>query len=171
MDKIEKYIDELLEKSTPDRPIWNIEKILQGKKSTWNYIDGCMIKAILEMYAITKDEKYFSFADHFIDCKVMEDGSIEGYSVEELNIDNVNAGKTLFALYALNGKEKYRKAIDLAPEEALFLEEIDQVYEAKGEDVQVRYDLLKSRHAVCTKRYSPLAGASSSGITTMCSNC
>ena len=47
-----------------------------------------MIKAILEMYAITKDEKYFSFADHFIDCKVMEDGSIEGYSVEELNIDN-----------------------------------------------------------------------------------
>ena len=39
MDKIEKYIDELLEKSTPDRPIWNIEKILQGKKSTWNYID------------------------------------------------------------------------------------------------------------------------------------
>ena len=56
MDKIEIYIDELLEKSTPDRPIWNIEKILQGLKSTWNYIDGCMIKAILEMYAITKDE-------------------------------------------------------------------------------------------------------------------
>ena len=27
MDKIEIYIDELLEKSTPDRPIWNIEKI------------------------------------------------------------------------------------------------------------------------------------------------
>ena len=58
----------------------------------------------------------------------------------------------------------YRKAIDLAPEEALFLEEIDQVYEAKGEDVQVRYDLLKSRHAVCTKRYSPLAGEVTAGI-------
>ena len=113
MDKIEKYIDELLEKSTPDRPIWNIEKILQGKKSTWNYIDGCMIKAILEMYAITKDEKYFAFADNFIDHKVFEDGSIDGYSVEELNIDNVNAGKTLFELYDLTGKEKYRKAIDL----------------------------------------------------------
>ena len=113
MDKIEIYIDELLEKSTPDRPIWNIEKILQGLKSTWNYIDGCMIKAILEMYAITKDEKYFRFADNFIDCKVREDGSIEGYSVEELNIDNVNAGKTLFELYDLTGKEKYRKAIDL----------------------------------------------------------
>ncbi|MGN0298164.1 MAG: glycoside hydrolase family 105 protein [Lachnospiraceae bacterium] len=110
---IEKYIDYLLENSTPDRPIWNIEKILQGLKSKWNYIDGCMIKAILEMYAITKDEKYFQFADSFIDAKVYEDGTIDGYSVEEKNIDNVNAGKTLFELYDLTGKEKYRKAIDL----------------------------------------------------------
>ncbi|MCM1173693.1 MAG: glycoside hydrolase family 88 protein [Blautia sp.] len=113
MDRIEKYIDELMEKSTPDRPIWNIEKILQGLKSKWNYIDGCMIKAILEMYAITKDEKYFRFADAFIDYKVREDGTIDGYDVSELNIDNVNAGKTLFELYDLTGKEKYRKAIDL----------------------------------------------------------
>ena len=113
MDRIEKYIDELMEKSTPDRPIWNIEKILQGAKSTWNYIDGCMIKAILEMYAITKNEKYFQFADAFIDAKVREDGTIDGYDVKELNIDNVNAGKTLFELFDLTGKEKYRKAIDL----------------------------------------------------------
>lgn len=58
----------------------------------------------------------------------------------------------------------YRKAIELAPEEALFLEEIDQVYEVKGEDVQVRYDLLKSHHDICTKRYSPLAGEVTAGI-------
>lgn len=83
MDKIERYIEELLEKSTPDRPIWNIEKILQGLKSNWNYIDGCMIKAVLEMYAITEEEKYFCFADAFIDCKVKEEGSILGYSVDE----------------------------------------------------------------------------------------
>ena len=113
MDQIEKYIEELMEKSTPDRPIWNIEKIMQGLKSTWNYIDGCMIKAILEMYAITKEDKYLKFADDFIDCKVNADGTIEGYDVNELNIDNVNAGKTLFELFDLTGKEKYRKAIDL----------------------------------------------------------
>ncbi|MCD7812511.1 MAG: glycoside hydrolase family 88 protein [Lachnospiraceae bacterium] len=113
MDRIEKYIDELLAKSTPDQPAWNIEKILQGLKSNWNYIDGCMIKAVLEMYAITGNQKYFAFADAFIDAKVREDGTIDGYSVEELNIDNVNAGKTLFELYDLTGKEKYRRAIDL----------------------------------------------------------
>lgn len=113
MNMIVKYIDELLTKSTPERPMWNIEKLKAGLKSDWNYIDGCMIKAILEMYAITKEEKYLKFADAFIDYRVKEDGTIVGYSVEEFNIDNVNAGKTLFELYILTGKEKYRKAIDL----------------------------------------------------------
>ncbi len=113
MDVVVKYIDELLEKSTPQVPMWNIEKLKQGLKSTWNYIDGCMIKAVLAMYSITKDEKYLKFADDFIDFRVNEDGTIDGYDIHEQNIDNVNAGKTLFELYDLTGKEKYRKAIDL----------------------------------------------------------
>ena len=53
MDIIVKYIDELLEKSTPEAPMWNIEKIRQGLKSNWNYIDGVMIKAVLQMYDVT----------------------------------------------------------------------------------------------------------------------
>lgn len=53
--------------------------------------------------------------------------------------------------------KQYRKAIELDPTQPLFLEEIDQVYEANGEDVQVRYDLLKSMHDVAVKRYYPLA--------------
>jgi tetratricopeptide (TPR) repeat protein len=39
----------------------------------------------------------------------------------------------------------------------LFLEELDQVYELKGEDVKVRYDLLKTHHQTNLKRYYPLA--------------
>lgn len=110
---IDGYIDRLLKDSTPDSPVWNIEKIRNGQKTKWNYVDGCMIKAILEMYSITGDEKYFRFADEYIDYRVREDGSIDGYSVDELNIDNINAGKTLFELYDLTGKEKYRKALGL----------------------------------------------------------
>ena len=113
MDKIESYIDLLISKSTPDYPAWNIEKLRQGKKSTWNYIDGCMIKAIMEMYNITGEKKYLDFALYFVDAKVSEDGSIVGYRPEELNIDNVNAGKTLFELYDITGEEKYLKAIRL----------------------------------------------------------
>lgn len=113
MPIFEKYIDELIKKSTLDVPAWNIERALEGKASGWNYIDGCMILALLEIYQATGEKKYYDFADAFIDHRVKEDGSINGYSVEEYNIDNVNAGKTLFALYDLSGKEKYRKAIDL----------------------------------------------------------
>lgn len=58
----------------------------------------------------------------------------------------------------------YRKAIELAPDNALFLEEIEQVYELKGEDVAVRYELLKSHHNTCLKRYSPLAAEVVNGI-------
>ena len=112
MEILDGYINELLEKSTPQAPIWNIEKIRSGKPSTWNYIDGCMIKAVLELYNITKEDKYLRFADDFIDYFVNEDGSIKSYDPKEYNIDNVNAGKTLFELYDLTGKEKYRRAIE-----------------------------------------------------------
>ena len=112
MEILNRYIDELLEKSTPQAPMWNIEQIKAGKPSAWNYIDGCMIKAVIELYQITRDEKYLQFADNFIDYFVREDGSIASYDPEEYNLDNVNAGKTLFELYKLTGKEKYRRAID-----------------------------------------------------------
>ena len=112
MDILDRYIDQLLEKSTPQAPVWNLEKIRAGKKPSWNYMDGCMIKAIIELYHITKNEKYLQFADDFIDYFVNDDGSIQSYDPKEYNLDNVNAGKTLFDLYQLTGTEKYRKAID-----------------------------------------------------------
>ena len=112
MEILDRYIDQLLEKSSPQAPIWNIEKIRQGAKPSWNYIDGCMIKAILELYHIKKNPAYLEFADAFIDYFVREDGSILSYDPKEYNLDNVNAGKTLFDLYKLTGKAKYRKAMD-----------------------------------------------------------
>ncbi len=112
MEILDRYIDQLLKKSSPQAPVWNIEKIKEGKKPSWNYIDGCMIKAVLELYHIREDPKYLEFADEFIDYFVREDGTIDSYDPAEYNLDNVNAGKTLFDLYELTGKEKYRKAID-----------------------------------------------------------
>ena len=49
---LDRYIQQLMETSTPEAPAWNIEKIRAGKKNTWNYIDGCMIKALIELYGI-----------------------------------------------------------------------------------------------------------------------
>lgn len=111
--KIDKYIDRLLDGSTPDAPLWNIESIRLGKKPHWNYIDGCMITALLCAADITGEKRYFDFAENFIDWYVHEDGTIEGYDVEEYNLDNVNEGRVLFDLYKATGKEKYKKAIEL----------------------------------------------------------
>ena len=66
----EKYIDELIEKSTLDVPAWNIEKAREGKAAGWNYIDGCMILALLEIYSATGEKKYYEFADAFIDYRL-----------------------------------------------------------------------------------------------------
>lgn len=112
MEILDRYINQLLEKSSPQMPIWNIENIKLGIKSYWNYMDGCMIKAIIQLYHITKNEEYLTFADNFIDYFVNDDGSIPSFDPEEYSLDNVNAGINLFDLYELTGKEKYRKAID-----------------------------------------------------------
>ena len=112
MKILDRYIDQLIKQSTPECPVWNIEKIREGSKSTWNYIDGCMIKAIIELVLITRNHRYLDFADAFTGRFVREDGSIESYDPKEYNLDHVNAGKTLFDLYKLTGKEKYRRAMD-----------------------------------------------------------
>ena len=111
--KIDQYIDKLLDGSTPEAPLWNIESIRQGKPPHWNYIDGCMITALLCASEITGEAKYADFAERFIDYYVQEDGSIRGYSKEKYNLDDVNEGKVLFELYEKTGKEKYKKAIFL----------------------------------------------------------
>lgn len=109
---LDRYIEQLIETSTPQAPAWNIEKIRAGKENTWNYIDGCMIKALIELYEITGEQRYLTFADDYIDFFVQDDGTIKHYNPEEYNLDNVNAGKTLYKLYDLVGKPKYRAAMD-----------------------------------------------------------
>ena len=110
--EIDCYIDRLLRESTPERTIWNVEKLREGKPSNWNYIDGCMITALLAMYEITGEARFFDFAERFIDYFVREDGSILSYQQEKYNLDDVNEGRVLFTLYEKTGKAKYRRAAD-----------------------------------------------------------
>ncbi|MCL1996800.1 MAG: glycoside hydrolase family 88 protein [Defluviitaleaceae bacterium] len=113
MQKIITFFDNLLDESTPAKPAWNIEHILENIAPKWNYIDGCMIKAVLDMYYATKNDRYLAFAKNFIDFYVNEKGEILGYKVDEYNCDNVNEGKVLFDLYKLCKEDKYKKAIEL----------------------------------------------------------
>ena len=116
-EKIDRYIERLLDGSTPDKPLWNIEKIRLGKPAVWNYIDGCIITALLAAAEITGEKKYSDFAESFIDYYVSEDGSMLGYSQDKYNLDDVNEGRVLFDLYRMTGKEKYKKAVSLLHEQ------------------------------------------------------
>ncbi|MBR5020655.1 MAG: glycoside hydrolase family 88 protein [Oscillospiraceae bacterium] len=112
MNNIERYVERIMAESSPDKPLWNIEKIKEGKINGWNYIDGCMMIALLNMHKITGQARYYDFAENFLDYYVFEDGSIRGFKEEEYNLDNICEGRVLFDVYAKSGKEKYRKAID-----------------------------------------------------------
>ena len=109
---LDEYIDYLMAHSDAEHPAWNLEMIRSGKSNKWNYIDGCMITGILELYEITGEARFIDFADRFLSGFVEEDGSIRTYDPEEYSLDNVNPGKNLFPLYDLTGKEKYRKATE-----------------------------------------------------------
>ena len=112
MNMIERYVERMMAESAPDKPLWNIEKIKEGKVNGWNYIDGCMMIALLNLHRITGEERYYTFAEHFLDHYVFEDGSLRGFKEADYNLDNICEGRVLFDVYRLSGKEKYRKAID-----------------------------------------------------------
>ncbi len=108
---INRYIKDLISRSTPERPLWNIESIKQGKKPHWNYIDGCMMTSLLSLYDITKDPVYINFVTQYIDYYVFENGDIRGYDMHKYSTDDICESRILFDLYAYTKKEKYLKAI------------------------------------------------------------
>ena len=113
---IDAYIDKLMT-SKPDLPLWNIESIRQGKKPSWNYIDGCMMASLLALYEATQEKKYLNFVIRFVDYYVHEDGSILGYEKDKYSTDDVSESRILFDLYRYTKKEKYLKAIHLVYEQ------------------------------------------------------
>ncbi len=108
---IQKYIHRLVHESTPEKPLWNIELILQGKQPHWNYIDGCMMISLIELYKETKDPTYIHFVKSYIDTFIHDDGHIQGYQLENFNLDDICESRVLFDLYDLYKEDKYLKAI------------------------------------------------------------
>jgi len=112
-DRIEAYILRLVERSTPEKTAWNMEKIREGKPVTWNYIDGCMLTALLSLTEITGDSRYADFAEQVADHFVQENGAILTFDPEKRQLDDINEGRVLFPVYRMTGKEKYRKAAEM----------------------------------------------------------
>jgi unsaturated rhamnogalacturonyl hydrolase len=77
----------------------------------WDYVGGLMLLGVHEVGRRTGDPRYAAYVRTNMDRWVRPDGSIEGYRMEEFNIDHVNQGKLLFPLLRETGDERYRRAI------------------------------------------------------------
>ena len=116
-EQIDAYIRRLVRESSPQRTAWNMERVRQGKPAHWNYIDGCMLNALLTLSEITGEVVFADFVETFVDSFVGEDGTIRTYDPAKYNLDDINEGRVLFPLYRKTGREKYRLAADRLAEQ------------------------------------------------------
>ena len=112
-EAIEQYVLKMVSESTPEYTVWNMERIRDGKPANWNYVDGCMLTALLSMAEITGDSTYFQFVEKMLDHFVNEDGSIKTLALDKHSLDDINEGRVLFEVFRRTGKPKYQKAIEL----------------------------------------------------------
>ena len=111
-ERLDQYVLRLIAESSPERTVWNVEKLRQGAPASWNYIDGCMMTALLSLWKITGEQRYFDFVESFISAFVSEEGAIRTFEAGKHTLDDINEGRVLFDLYETTGKEKYRKAAE-----------------------------------------------------------
>lgn len=125
MHALPRYIDALIARSDAQHPAWNIERVRSGQPNKWNYIDGCMMLAVLTLFKHTGEPKYLRFADDFLGAYIDEDGRIPTYDMEEWNLDNIQPGRAALVLYDLTGKPKYRKALDVLRKQLALMPKTD----------------------------------------------
>lgn len=110
--RIEKIAREYIEKfvltSEPLMPKWNCENYIFRKKPKWNYMDNCMIRAVL-MY---DKSEYTEYAIKFINSYVDQNGNIPTMNPLDHNLDNVCGGINLIKLYEITGSERYISAYE-----------------------------------------------------------
>lgn len=118
-EMIDRYIQRLVAESSAERTAWNMERVREGKPANWNYIDGCMLNSLLSMSEITGDGQYADFVERFVDSFIEDDGTIRTYQPEKFNLDDINEGRVLFAVWERTQKEKFRLAANRLHEQLL----------------------------------------------------
>lgn len=87
---------------------------LDGREGTlkWNYTTGLELLSFLDVYDRYGDTTVFNYVDAWYDAIIDADGRIPNYKRSAYTVDHICPGRTLFRLYELTGKEKYRKVMD-----------------------------------------------------------
>lgn len=104
---INKYISDFILTSSPLNPKWNRENYIFRKQPKWNYMDNCMMRALL-----MQENPPVDYVIKFIDSYVNGNGVIPTMNPPDFNLDNICGGMNLIRLYEITGMEKYRLAYE-----------------------------------------------------------
>ena len=84
----------------------------QEGRLKWNYTTGLELKAILDVYAAHGEASLLDYVDAWYDAIIDSTGRIYKYKKSNYSLDHICPGRTLFQLYDITGREKYRAAMD-----------------------------------------------------------
>lgn len=79
----------------------------------WGYEYGLTLDGIAKVFKSTHEKKYLDFIIKTMEHFISEDGTINGYSLNEYNLDHLNNGKILITLFKETKNEKYKKALNI----------------------------------------------------------
>ena len=101
---------------------------LEGKLK-WNYTTGLELKAMLDVYCHSErsEESVLDYVDAWYDAIIDSTGVIYKYKKSNYSTDHICPGRTLFGLYDLTGKPKYKAAMD-----SLYSQILDQPRTPEG---------------------------------------
>lgn len=104
---VNEYINKFILTSEPLNPKWNRENYIFRKQPKWNYMDSCMMRALL-----MQENPPIDYVIKFIDSYVTEDGTIPTMNPIDFNLDNICGGMNLISLYEITSNRKYRLACE-----------------------------------------------------------
>jgi len=90
-----------------DKLVWT-----ETGKAKWDYTAGLFTLSLLKLNEAVPDPRYVKFAENAIGSFITSNGTIHLYKAEEYQLDHINPGKTVLALYRLTKEERYKKAAD-----------------------------------------------------------
>jgi unsaturated rhamnogalacturonyl hydrolase len=85
----------------------------EGGSAKWDYTAGLFTLSLLKLDEQVPNARYVAFAETAIGSFIMPDGNIQRYKLDDYNIDNINPGKTVLALYQRTKDERYKKTAEL----------------------------------------------------------
>ena len=90
-----------------DRLAWT-----EDGKAPWTYTTGLLAQSILKLNESVPNPEYVEFAKQAVGSFITTDGEIRRYKRDDFNIDHINPGKAVLALWQLTGEERYCKAAE-----------------------------------------------------------